>query len=117
MQRGQVAVFKEAGYGFIAPESGGPDVFFHVQDVDKSSRRPREGDQVLYEVAQSAKGERATSVRVAAAGEPGQLVDGEAAVFTKAELSERMRPVLERIAEEALAGVLTIAAEAGWLDD
>ena len=39
------------GYGFIAPEDGGKDVFVHISAVEKAGQKSlNEGQKVQYEV-------------------------------------------------------------------
>lgn len=47
MQAGRIVEWNDArGYGFIAPEAGGADVFVHVSVF--RTGRPRQGDRILY---------------------------------------------------------------------
>ncbi len=40
------------GYGFIAPEQGGKDVFVHISAVEKAGlRQLDEGQKVSYEIS------------------------------------------------------------------
>ncbi len=50
------------GYGFIAPEGGGDDVFVHYSAVDPEVLPLSEGDRVSFEVEDSPKGPRAKNV-------------------------------------------------------
>ena len=57
----------EKNFGFITPEDGSKDVFFHatgLQGVEFSSLK--QGDAVTFEVEQSDKGPRAVNVALAA---------------------------------------------------
>ncbi|WP_240125115.1 cold-shock protein [Thermomonas alba] len=67
MQYGTVKWFNDAkGYGFIAPEDGGADVFVHFSAIDaKGFRSLQEGQRVSFEVQQGPKGLQAASVKPA----------------------------------------------------
>ena len=55
---------KENGYGFITPDDGGKDVFFHAQSVaDGIFDELQETDKVSFEVEQGPKGPAAANVR------------------------------------------------------
>ncbi len=63
MQTGTVKFFNtDKGFGFIAPDSGGKDVFVHANDL--SGAILNEGTKVEFEVVQGKKGPQAGSVRV-----------------------------------------------------
>lgn len=54
----------DKGFGFIAPENGDKDVFFHSSSlVDVTFDELREGDKVSFETEDSEKGPRAANVR------------------------------------------------------
>lgn len=51
------------GFGFIAQDEGGQDVFVHFSTIKgEGFKTLAEGDRVEYEVSQSDKGLKATSV-------------------------------------------------------
>lgn len=53
----------QKGYGFIAPDDGGKDIFVHHSGIDgEGFKSLKEGDKVQYEVTQSPKGEQATKI-------------------------------------------------------
>ncbi|WP_326690046.1 MULTISPECIES: cold-shock protein [unclassified Streptomyces] len=66
MAQGTVKWFNaEKGYGFIAQESGGPDVFVHYSSIDSEGYRSLEDAQrVEFEITQGRKGPQADGVRV-----------------------------------------------------
>ncbi|GAB2732895.1 cold-shock protein [Salinifilum aidingensis] len=66
MIQGTVKWFSaEKGFGFIAPDDGGPDVFVHYSAIDASGfRELSENQAVSYEVTEGPKGPQASTVRV-----------------------------------------------------
>ena len=55
----------ERGYGFIAPNSGGKDVFVHVSALERSGIAAlTEGQTVVVDVIDGRKGPEATKVRL-----------------------------------------------------
>ena len=64
MAQGTVKWFNgEKGFGFIAPDDGGKDVFVHYSEVQGSGFRTLEENQrVQFEIAQGPKGPQAVGV-------------------------------------------------------
>ncbi|MER6227218.1 cold-shock protein [Streptomyces sp. 900105755] len=65
MAQGSVKWFNaEKGFGFIAQDGGGPDVFVHYSEVQGSGFRSLdEGQRVEFEIGQGTKGPQAQQVR------------------------------------------------------
>ncbi|ROP27176.1 cold-shock protein [Pseudokineococcus lusitanus] len=65
MAQGTVKWFNaEKGFGFIAPDDGGADVFVHHSQIDiQGYRTLDEGQAVEFEVGQGQKGPQAQGVR------------------------------------------------------
>ena len=55
----------ERGYGFIAPNSGGKDVFVHISALERSGLAGlSEGDRVVIDVAEGRKGPEVARIRL-----------------------------------------------------
>lgn len=55
------------GYGFIAPDSGGNDVFVHISAVEKAGLRElKEGQKVSFDMAEHRGKQSATNLQLAA---------------------------------------------------
>jgi len=54
----------DRGFGFITPDAGGSDIFFHISALTGPARTPKEGDRILYDVEQGPKGPRAVNARL-----------------------------------------------------
>ena len=65
MTTGTVKWFNaEKGFGFIAPDDGGADVFAHYSAIQSSGYRSLEENQkVEFEVKQGPKGPQADNIR------------------------------------------------------
>jgi CspA family cold shock protein len=66
MTQGTVKWFNaEKGFGFIAPDGGGDDVFVHFSAIQSGGYRSLEENQrVEFEVTRGQKGPQADNVRV-----------------------------------------------------
>jgi cold shock protein len=66
MASGTVKWFNDSkGYGFIAPEGGGKDVFVHFSQIaGEGFKTLTEGAKVEFETREGAKGPEATNVQI-----------------------------------------------------
>lgn len=64
MQTGTVKRFnKIKGYGFIAPDNGGDEVFVHFSQVQMAGYKElKEGQRISYELEKGERGDFATNV-------------------------------------------------------
>ena len=68
-QSGTVKWFNESkGYGFIAPDDGGKDLFPHFREIQGANgfKTLAENARVQFEVTQGAKGPQASNIRTIA---------------------------------------------------
>ena len=64
--KGSVIRKQDRGFGFIKPEEGDKDVFFHASAlVDTDFDSLQEGDAVTFDVEEGPKGPAATNVQKA----------------------------------------------------
>lgn len=65
MAQGTVKWFNnEKGFGFIAPENGGNDVFVHHTAIQGTGYKSlNEGDRVQFDVTKGPKGDQAANVQ------------------------------------------------------
>jgi len=69
MANGTVKWFNPTkGYGFIAPDNGGSDVFVHISAVEKAGLSSlNEGQKISYEIATNKGKESAANLKLSAA--------------------------------------------------
>lgn len=134
------------GYGFIAPDHGGEDVFLHVNDLRIPEASLRPGLLVEFDVEQGDRGLKASSVRLApgsggsaGAEAPGsafpgrsdspvrQIADGDDVMCDVLNSQEYVRDVTEVLLESAPGltaadilqvrqGLLQFAKRHGWVE-
>ncbi|GAA4261995.1 cold shock domain-containing protein [Dactylosporangium darangshiense] len=65
VETGRILRFDEVrGYGFIAPNAGGEDVFVHANDFGEQRHLVHPGMRVEYEVEEGERGLKVASVRI-----------------------------------------------------
>lgn len=52
------------GFGFLAPDSGGADVFLHINDIDIDESSLKPGAKVTFDVEETDRGSKAVNVAV-----------------------------------------------------
>ena len=64
---GTVKWFNDAkGFGFVTPDSGGEDLFAHFSSINMNGFKTlKEGQKVLFEIAQGPKGQQALNITAA----------------------------------------------------
>ncbi len=67
-ETGTLKWFNESeGFGFIAPDNGGKDLFAHFKEIQGSGFKTlTENQRVQFEVTQGQKGPQASNIRTAA---------------------------------------------------
>lgn len=64
--QGTIKRLNDRGFGFIAPDEGGEDLFFHSTEVNGVTFNDlREGQKVTFSTMQSDKGPKAVGVTLA----------------------------------------------------
>lgn len=52
------------GFGFLAPEAGGADVFLHINDIDIDENALKPGAKVEFDIEETDRGTKAVNVAV-----------------------------------------------------
>ncbi|HEY3262631.1 MAG TPA: cold shock domain-containing protein [Pseudonocardiaceae bacterium] len=139
MGKGTVIKYDEArGYGFIAPDDGGEDLFMHIRDVVGTEDSVTVRTRVEFEVVDGARGLRATDVRAIGTAPAGRLSAAGAApslgrdrddddvvdVLSEAAYSRHITDVLINVAPTVNGGqiveirrmMIAFARKHGWVE-
>jgi len=133
MIKGEVISFDRVkGYGFVAPEAGGEDVFIHVNDLYSDKNLLSAGCIVEFRLEEGDRGPKASEVTVvqpAAAGTPVEAVepaggeglrDALAAGDFEHEVTEALLRVEPELTSRQILDirkrVLRIVQHRGWTD-
>lgn len=85
MKTGKLLRFDDVrGYGFIAPDDGGDDVFVHANDIREDKNLFRAGIKVAFEVEDGDKGLKASDVHIVEEPAANGIVPHAAAVVRPA---------------------------------
>ena len=64
METGKIKFFNEKGFGFIKPDAGEKDIFFHISGVRDRNYKPQQDDYVQYMVVDGDRGPKAISIEL-----------------------------------------------------
>jgi cold shock CspA family protein len=128
MVSGKVVRFDEVrGYGFVAPEGGGEDVFIHVNDLAFDKRLLTQGTVVEFTVEEGERGPKASHVRMAGSpAESPRAFDSDLCdvLSTKKFITEVTETLLAAAPTmsaqqilQARQGLVVKAREHGWVED
>lgn len=130
MAAGSIVRFDEVrGYGFIAPEGGGEDVFVHANDLMADKSLFKVGSRVEFDISEGDRGLKASTVRLVRQSAPAARradvpeADELCDVLSASEFTQDVTEVLLRVpsltGEQILQlrrNLLELARDRGWVD-
>lgn len=109
MSTGKVIRFDEfKGYGFVAPDEGGEDVFIHVNDLDFDKRLLAPGVRVEYVAEHGDRGLKAGQVQIIDSPKPVTRASTPA-IIPDAETTDYDDVVCDILSPQEFSGELTEA--------
>lgn len=113
------------GYGFIAPEDGGEDVFLHVNDLLIPESMVRTGLVVDFDIEDGDRGPKASSIRLAPSSAGGVTDDSLCDVLRTTEFTAEITELLLRAAPtmtgqqilQVRQELAQFAKKHGWTED
>ncbi|GAA4006885.1 cold shock domain-containing protein [Streptomyces marokkonensis] len=102
------------GYGFIAPEHGGEDVFLHANDLLIPESAVHSGALVEFEIEEGERGPKASSVRLSERSRPQVPPSIQASTVRTEDGEERSCDVLS-VAEYTYEVTELLLGTAPWL--
>ncbi|MFI7123168.1 cold-shock protein [Amycolatopsis sp. NPDC049868] len=136
MTTGTIIKFDEIrGYGFVSPDTGGEDVFIHVNDLSFDKHLVTAGAQVEYVTEEGERGLKASRVRLLSqphrvpaakpTSAPVSIEDGLCDVLSSAELTTELTEALLSEVPSLTGGqlvsirqcVVALAKTHRWIED
>jgi cold shock protein len=127
MITGKVVRFDEGrGYGFIAPDNGGDDVFVHASELTDRGVAVACGTRVQFNIVDGGRGLKAYDVQVIgeAPAEPARVEEEGCEVFSESEFTAKVTDLLLTTVPQLTGAhildlrknLLQFARRNGWVD-
>jgi CspA family cold shock protein len=112
--RGKVIRFDDVrGYGFVLPETGGEDVFLHVNDINFDKRKLTPGAVVEFVVEEGERGLKASDVSLVGGGSREREFPADQGFAEDGDFADLLsvREFRDEVTEALLAAVPTLTAD------